>query len=156
MQAVFGNTSVLTFLRLWTQSFCSGKLYKEEPGRIPTEQGKYQCHSSYWTAHLIATDFSGDTLIQSTRTFLHLCTDTMMMWRSVRPLLQPPLAGLGISEVTVGGLFALRVHEIFLFFFSLYSSIIPIFKLSVVCVFTVLLCVPYLFRQCPMWKSPNL
>lgn len=90
-QVVFAHTFVLTFSRLWAQSFCSGKLYKEEPGRVPTEQGEYHLHSSQSTfavlqgAHSIATDFSGDTLIHSTHThthaFLRLCTDRISLMR---------------------------------------------------------------------------
>lgn len=41
-QAVFRITSVLIFSRLWTQPICSCKLHKKEPGRVSTEQGKYQ------------------------------------------------------------------------------------------------------------------
>lgn len=45
-QAVFRITSVLIFSRLWTQSICSCKLHKKEPGRVSTEQGKYQRHAT--------------------------------------------------------------------------------------------------------------
>lgn len=74
-QAVFSDASLLIFWRLWTQSFCSGKLYKEEPGRIPPEQGKYQLRN--------VRSSTDDTQrwhtypLHSTHTFSHPCTATM-------------------------------------------------------------------------------